>query len=144
MPKVTASLADVQTGFQLPEPGVHQFKIKEVQDKSQPGKEAYMVVSEVDEPGTDDHGRKVFDYCAFTKRDGGKNGFGLSRFKEYFEATLGAEVVADPSFEYDTDELVNGRFQAEVYHETYEKNSEDGTKQPPRTNAKLRRVLPLD
>lgn len=126
MPKVQASLADVSTKFEPIEPGDYDFVIESVEDKTQNGREAYQVVSTVDEPGTDEHGKKVFDFISLTKRDGTPNNAGMAQLKRYFEAVFGEDTVADPSFDYDTDELVKQRFHAEVVIESWEKDGKSG------------------
>lgn len=121
MPKVQATLADVSTDFTPAEPGTYALLIEEIEDKTEQGREAYNIILTIDEPGTDEHGKKIWDYISLSKKDKSPNQAGKAQLKRYFEAVFGDETVADPSFDYDTDELLKQRVMGEVVIESWEK-----------------------
>jgi hypothetical protein len=126
MPKVRANLADVSTEFVPALPGDYEFVIDEIEDKTQGEREAYNIKSSIDMPGTEEHGKPVWEYISMTKKDGSPNGAGSAQLKRYFEACFGKDEVADPSFEYDTDLLLKQRFGGSIVIEEYEKDGKSG------------------
>ena len=146
MPKIGASLADVSTEYVLIEPDVYEFKLDkiEVTDKDQlsedPEKKKqteYLFISKVDMPGNDHHGKPVRDYVYLYKKDGTYNEYSLAQIKRYGIAIVGEERVNDDDF--DTDELLHGRFLAEVYIDNWknEKKKTEGQ------SNKLKNISPL-
>lgn len=130
MPKIKGSLADVSTDYQLIEPDTYEFKVDEIEvEETKPSKDypegqlLYIVISKVDQPGEEAHGRKVYDRIYWYKKakdgePGGENEYSKIQLKRYFEAILGEERANEDDL--DTDELKGGRFMAEVTIESWE------------------------
>jgi hypothetical protein len=144
MPKVKGSLADVSTVYELIEPEVYEFRVDKIEtEERDPTKEypegqfAYIITNRVDEPGSDHHNKPVKDYIYWFKKGGEVNEYSKINLKRYFEAVVGEERANEEDL--DTDELVGGRFQAEVYIESFTRS--DGT--DGKSN-KLKNILPLD
>lgn len=131
MPKVNANLAEISTSFEPVEPGVYEFLIKDIEieeldaegGKKKGKRQVYIFKNKIDQPDSEENGREIWDRIHIHKKDGTINEFGLVQLKRYFEAVLG-EGNADRD-DLDTDEIKNGRFQAEVAIETYTKNGEE-------------------
>lgn len=149
MPKVNASLADVSTKMEPMEPGIFRFKIEEIQDKTsgrgtENEREAYQIISCNNEMGTDSYGKKVFHYISLTTKDGKPNGAGKADLKRYFEAVFGEEAVAEEGFDYDTDNLLNGEFGAEVVIESWEKGEKESPSYKSGKSNRFKRIFPID
>lgn len=129
MPKVKAGIADVKTEYQQIDPGVYEFKVEKIEIRKDPSDPDYLITSRVDQPGTDHHNKPVKEYIAMNKKDGTPNEYGMAELKRYFEAVLGedeTQALAE-SEELDTDMLIGGRFQAEVFHEPFDRKNKDGS-----------------
>lgn len=144
MPKVQATLADVNTSFDPAEPGDYDLLIEDVEDKTQGGREAYNFVLTIDEPGTDEHGKKIWDYVSLTKKDGSPNKAGMAQLKRYFEAVFGAETVAEEGFDYDTDELKKQRVHGEVTIEPWEKGNRGESGYRHGKSNKVQMIVPVE
>lgn len=141
MAKIGASLANVSTDFQDIMPGVYRWQITDVTEhpgKAEQGGGAtlqYRVKSKIlglAEGGDTDEKNRVFvDFIDLNNRkDGSSNQYGLVQLKRYFEAVLGADVVAERGDDLDTDELKGQYFDGELAIRTYESKKEtnpDGT-----------------
>lgn len=153
MPKVKAGIADVSTEYVQIEPAVYEFKIDKIETRKDPNDPDYLITSKVDEPGTDHHNKPVREYIAMNKKDGTPNEYGMAELKRYFEAVLGEEETQElaENDELDTDMLLNGRFQAEVYLESFDRKDKETGKpildpegNPVQgTNARLKGISPL-
>lgn len=144
MPKIKGSLADVSTEYQLIEPDTYEMKVDKVEVEETPpsserpsGQLAYVVHSRVDDPGSESNNKPVRDYIFWYKKDGQENEYSKIQLKRYFEAVLGEEEANRDDL--DTDELIGGRFQAEVYIDSYTRS--DGTEGQ---SNKLKNISPLD
>jgi len=136
MAKIRASLADVSTEYVLPDPGPYVFRVKEITENVSKEKApksgmdvervTYVVKSVIvrDLDGNEDHVNKpVFDYINIHTKEGELNDISLANLKRYFEAIIPERADAEDA---DTDELVNGEFQAQLYHDSYEdKNTKE-------------------
>lgn len=145
MPKVKGSLADVSTEYQLIEPDTYELRVDKIEvEEEKPSAEkksgqlTYLIISKVDQPGHEHHNKPVRDYIFWYKKDGDENEYSKIQLKRYFEAILGEEEANRDDL--DTDELLNGRFQAEVVIETYEDKK---TKEEKQSN-KLKNISALD
>lgn len=144
MPKVSASLANVSTKIEPMDPDSYAFKIEDVQDKttdrgSEKEREAYQMVLVNDMPGTDNYGKKVWDYVSLTTKDFKPNGAGQAQLKRYFEAVFGEEEVATWGEEdYDTDRLKAGRIGAEIIIDSWEQNGKSGK------SNKVKSIFPVE
>jgi hypothetical protein len=129
MPKVPASLANVSTEYKLAEPDTYAFELTKCEEKtdSESGRVHYeidqkivaKVANGVEEPSEyDGHNIKSFIHIHKTaEKGGGINEVGLAELKRYGLAIVGEERVNDD--EFDTDEMINGRFWADVTIEEY-------------------------
>lgn len=144
MPKLNASIADVSTDFELPDPGIpFTFEVIDIQPiKSKEDDEVILgqtVISEVVDEGSN-KGRRIYDRCNDTNDDGSVNQFGLRQGKRYMEAILGKDTVASRGggADIDLDELRGGRFTGEVKHTQGKGDNAD------RTYANFKTILPLE
>lgn len=150
MAKIRGTLADVSTEFQLVEPDTYEFKVDSIdveeQDPSKDlpeGQIIYIIKNKIDEPGNEYHGRTIYDRIYWYKRakDGQPsevNEYSKIQLKRYFEAVLGAEEANRDDL--DTDELIGGRFMADVTIDNWE-NKQTG--RSGQSNA-LRNIVELD
>lgn len=126
MPKVRGSLADVSTEFQPVEPDTYVLELKECKEVVHDDDRVhYEVLSEIKglydggaETPSDFDGRKIRDFIHIHTKDGELNEYGLINLKRYAEATVGEERANDEDF--DTDEMLNSQFVAEVYIDEYQ------------------------
>ena len=128
MPKVRANLNDVSTEFTPASPDDYELKIDKFDLISQGGRDTYKYVLVIDQPGHEEHGKSIFGNISMHKRDGSENVAGQRELKRYFEAVFGKEEVADPSFDYDTDYLLQQRIGGSVVIEAYEYEKDGQTK----------------
>lgn len=144
MPKIKGSLADVSTEYVLIEPNTYEMKIDKIETQEgdpttdyPDGQFTYIVTSKVDEPGTDHHNKPVRDYINWYKKGGEVNEYSKVQLKRYFEAILGEEAANREDL--DTDEIVGGRFMADVYIDKYtRKDNTEGQ------SNKLKNIVALD
>lgn len=144
MPKVKGSLADVQTEYVLIEPEVYEMKVDKIEAEEgektpdyPEGQFTYIVISRVDQPGDEHHNKPIRDYINWFKKGGDVNEYSKINLKRYFEAIVGEERANEEDL--DTDELIGGRFQAEVYIDSYTRK--DGSEGK---SNKLRNITSLD
>lgn len=138
MPKVPASLANISTEYRLAEPATYAFELTACTEKTD--NESGRVHYEIDqkivglvENGTevpseyDGHNIKTFIHIHKTaEKGGGINEVGLAELKRYGLATVGEDRVNDD--EFDTDEMINGRFWADVTIEEYKSRKNNRVK----------------
>lgn len=145
MAKINANLADISTEYKLPDPGPYVLRVKEINVENKKAKAVggdmdgqeierttYVVKSVIvrDLDGNEDNANKpIWDYINIHNKDGSLNEISLANLKRYFEAIAPDSANSEDA---DTDELINGEYQAQVYHETYDKGGEE------RTSAKIR------
>jgi hypothetical protein len=145
MPKVQASMADVSTEFVLPEPGIKTFKVEECKEQvaENPRRISYNFKNVIQTPG-DDFKKPVFHTVHLHKKTGETNEYGVATIKRYFEAIAPDSANSEDA---DTDELLNGLFDAEVVHETYKsekhKDSEGKPKEMKRAALNDRTISPV-
>lgn len=140
MARVNASLKDVSTKFEVAPAGDYEFKVVEIQ---KPTDDDYIIISAIDEQGSPEYGKKVYDRFSFKKKDGGENRYGKAQLKRYFEAIVGEERAnAD---DLDTDELLNGRFRGQISVEEWEsKTKKDAQGNPAKGKSNsFETILPL-
>lgn len=146
MPKIGASLADISTEYVLIEPDTYEMKLEKLditekdelkEDPEKKKQQEYLFISKVDQPGNDHHGKPVRDYVYLYKKDGTFNEYSLAQIKRYGIAIVGEDRVNEDDF--DTDELLHGRFLAEVYIDSWknEKTGKEGQ------SNKLKNISPL-
>lgn len=121
-PKINVRLDDVSTQFIPAPPGEYQCKVERVEDKSSNGRPAFQIMSVIDEPGNEEHGKPIFDYISLTTKNGDDNKLGRAQLKGYVEAILGEDRANQVPLDLDTDELLGGRFLGDVIINSYEKD----------------------
>ncbi len=144
MPKIQGTLADVSTQYVLIDPDTYEMKVEKIDIDEKPasaempaGQYTYIITSRVDMPGTDHHNKPVREYISWFKKDGNVNEYSKVNLKRYFEAILGEDEANRDDL--DTDELIGGRFLAEIRIETYTRN--DGVEGQ---SNKLKNIVALD
>ncbi len=143
MPKIQGSLADVSTQYVMIDPDTYEMKVDKIDIDEKPkspempsGQYTYIITSRVDMPGTDHYNKPVREYISWFKKDGDVNEYSKVNLKRYFEAILGEEEANRDDL--DTDELIGGRFLAEVRIDSYTR--QDGTEGQ---SNKIKNIVPL-
>lgn len=118
MPRIKGTLADVNVKDVPPAPATYIFKIEdcELVEDQQTGAQRVDIRQTIQDAG-DENGKAVFTTLFLQKKDGADNKFGKRDLKRYAVAIVGEERANASDF--DTDELLNQMFVAEVFHETY-------------------------
>lgn len=136
MPRITgADLTNVSTQNQPVADGTYPAKIVDTEfDVTNPAKPQVVITSEIDDPESPDHGRKVWDRLYLKKNNGEDNPIAYRQLKRYFEAALGEEAgnQSDP----DTDDLKNTTVLLVIKQRQYEKDGEE------RISADVKNILP--
>ncbi len=149
MPKVAASMADVDTSYNPIAPGVYTAEIVSVEEKvvsESPKRIAYHVEYEIveaqDAENEEERGRKLTNQVHIHKKSGELNEFGLAELKRHFEATLGEDGF-DPA-NADTDEIIGHRLLIEVAStESEHKNKLTGETET-RTYSNVANIAPVN
>lgn len=142
MARIRGTLADVSTEYQLVDPDTYEMKVSAVEIEERPADGSneheqltYIITSRIDEPG-EHYNKPVRDYLWWFKKDGDPNEYTMATMKRYFIAVAGEDRANEEDL--DTDELIGGRFLAEVYIDTYtRKDGSEGS------SNKIKNIVPL-
>ena len=127
MPKVGASMADISTEYQNPDPAAYIFEVVEAtyDEKTEKAPKSGLdvvrgthkikskIVSLFPEEETEHSGKPVTDFINIHTKEGEPNEISLAQLKRYFEAIIPERADAEDA---DTEELVGGRFVAQLRH----------------------------
>jgi hypothetical protein len=122
MAKVNASLADVSTKQQLAPPETYRLRVDEIKEKTENGRQNFNVKVSINEG--EFKGLPIYHNIAMHQKNGEPNKAGQSDLKRFFEAILGIDPE-DTTYDWDsidTDELIKGEFQADVYIDNWVKD----------------------
>ena len=149
MPKVRASMADVDTSYTAVAPGVYTAEIKTVEEKvvsEQPERIAYEIAYEIVEAmepeNEEERGRKLSNQIHIHKKSGELNEYGLAELKRHFECTLGEDGF-DPD-NADTDEIIGHRLRVEVTSREYTSENKLTGESETRTFADVNNIAPVN
>ena len=137
MPRVNASLGDVQVFKKIRRPGEYRLKVVEVAyDRS---KDQHRIISEV--VHGESQGARIFDFLSMKTQAGEDNKYALSRLRSYVQAMLPDRATAR---DFDTDELVGQEYIGSVgLRESKPKPTEDNPNPASKTFPELEDIIPV-
>lgn len=137
--KPTKSWTDISTEFQSLPAGEYHFKIVEIEEGETKKNSLPQVQIKSEILSGELAGRSIVDFIVLATNKGGDNDVGFGKLKQYAIAVHGEDVVEDPDFELNTDDLINGEFLGQVKARRFKKEGEDEFTE----SSELKRVLPL-